>query len=198
MELNLDHYLDSGMEMNLEQPLTPGNDMDITLLCSDTTSRPRTPQPSGCQRRRLATENLKYYAITIVNIKSNINALRINGLTDESSYIWKENLTRLADYTHLQETTPFERRLTKLYYPTAVLPFYQQNRPLKLPWPTALALTDNYVIAPNQPAKCESQHSSRILDLHPSPITAFDFIACTRCSVFTGAISRVNQNDFLL
>ncbi|GFR24576.1 hypothetical protein TNCT_457221 [Trichonephila clavata] len=105
MELNLDHYLDSGMEMNLEQPPTSGNDMDVTLLCSDTASRPGTSQPSGCQRRRLATENLKYYAITIESIKSNINALRFNGLTDESNYIWKENHTRQADYTHLQEIT---------------------------------------------------------------------------------------------
>ncbi|GFQ84951.1 hypothetical protein TNCT_659571 [Trichonephila clavata] len=118
MELNLDHYLDSGMKMNLEQPLTPGNDMDITLLCSDTTSQPGTPQPSGCQRRRLATEILKYYAITIDNIKSNINALQINGLTDESSYIWKENLARLADYIHLQEITaiPFSLPHSFIYF----------------------------------------------------------------------------------
>ncbi|GFX68823.1 hypothetical protein TNCV_3865221 [Trichonephila clavipes] len=67
-------------------------------------SRPGTPHLTNCEQMKILARNIKYYTITIENIKANIRSLKLHGLKDEDCHIMKEHLQRLDNYTAPQRT----------------------------------------------------------------------------------------------
>ncbi|GFY54227.1 hypothetical protein TNIN_19821 [Trichonephila inaurata madagascariensis] len=71
------------MALNLD--LKNDNGMDLSLPSSNNTSRSGAPQETNRERlQALATDIKKFAIIIIENFKSTINALRLNGITNES------------------------------------------------------------------------------------------------------------------
>ncbi|GFU83060.1 hypothetical protein TNCV_65301 [Trichonephila clavipes] len=104
MDINLDNQLTTGNEITSEQQPN-GNEMDQSLPPSPGISLPGTPLLTNCQRRHQLAQDIKYYTITMENLKFNIKSRRINGLLDESSHIMKEHHQRLANYSSLHQIT---------------------------------------------------------------------------------------------
>ncbi|GFS41251.1 hypothetical protein TNIN_193491 [Trichonephila inaurata madagascariensis] len=69
------------MALNLD--LKSDNGMDLSLPSPNNTSQSETPQKTNCERLQTLTTDIKKFAIIIENFKSIINALRLNGITDE-------------------------------------------------------------------------------------------------------------------
>ncbi|GFV06114.1 hypothetical protein TNCV_3144021 [Trichonephila clavipes] len=57
---------------------------------------------------KILARNIKYYTITIENIKANMRSLKLHGLNDEDCHIMKEHLQRLDNYTALNALTVSE------------------------------------------------------------------------------------------
>ncbi|GFU02347.1 hypothetical protein TNCV_1238431 [Trichonephila clavipes] len=71
-------------------------------------SHPGTPHLTNCEQRRILARNIKFYTITIENMKSNLISLRLNGLTNDSCHIMKEHHQRLDNYIALNALTVSE------------------------------------------------------------------------------------------
>ncbi|GFY40520.1 hypothetical protein TNIN_134221 [Trichonephila inaurata madagascariensis] len=69
------------MALNLD--LKSDNGMDLSLPSPNNTSQSETPQKTNCERLQTLTTDIKKFVIIIENFKSIINALRLNGITDE-------------------------------------------------------------------------------------------------------------------
>ncbi|GFY43413.1 hypothetical protein TNIN_190391 [Trichonephila inaurata madagascariensis] len=70
------------MALNLDLKNDKGT--DLSLPSSNNTSQSGTPQETNCERLQALATDIKKFAIILENFKSTINALRINGITDES------------------------------------------------------------------------------------------------------------------
>ncbi|GFW84555.1 uncharacterized protein TNCV_457361 [Trichonephila clavipes] len=81
--------------------------------CAAHDSRPGTPHLTNCEQRKILARNMKFYTITIENIKANIRSLKLHGLTDEDCHIMKEHVQRLDNYTALNELTVVIKGLPK-------------------------------------------------------------------------------------
>ncbi|GFU12819.1 hypothetical protein TNCV_5047631 [Trichonephila clavipes] len=99
--MDLDNELNNGMDDNDEST-------DTEQLPPHDDSRPGTPHLSNCEQRRVLARNIKYYTITIENLKANIRSLRLHGLTNDNCHIMKEHHQRLDNYTALNELTVSE------------------------------------------------------------------------------------------
>ncbi|GFS35792.1 hypothetical protein TNIN_133651 [Trichonephila inaurata madagascariensis] len=72
--------------------------MDLLLPSSNNTSRSGTPEDPNCERLQAIATDMKKFVIIIENIKSVINALRLNGRKDEN------HLTRADNFCEIQLT----------------------------------------------------------------------------------------------
>ncbi|GFU83038.1 hypothetical protein TNCV_65091 [Trichonephila clavipes] len=122
MDINLDNQLTTGNEITSEQQPNR-NEMDQSLPPSPGISRPKTPLLTIFQRKQQLAQDIKYYTITMENLKSNIKSRRINGLLDESSHIMKEHHQRLANYSSIHQITVSE--LTSL--PNCEIPDFAEH-----------------------------------------------------------------------
>ncbi|GFT68373.1 hypothetical protein TNCV_659701 [Trichonephila clavipes] len=87
------------MALNLD--LKNDNGMDLSLPSSNNTSQSGTPQETNCERLQALATNIKKFAIIIKNFKSIINALRLNGIMDESDPTLTDNFQSLVHYGEL-------------------------------------------------------------------------------------------------
>ncbi|GFY53721.1 hypothetical protein TNIN_490031 [Trichonephila inaurata madagascariensis] len=69
--------------------------MDLSLPSSNNTSRSGTPEDPNCERLQAIATDMKKFAIILENIKSMINALRLNGRTDENDRILADNFCEI-------------------------------------------------------------------------------------------------------
>ncbi|GFU99384.1 nucleic-acid-binding protein from transposon X-element [Trichonephila clavipes] len=99
-DMDLDIELTNEMDNNDDRHPT---DNEQPLHQDD--SRPGTPHLTNCEQMKILARNIKYYTITIENLKANIRSLKLHGLTDEDCHIMKEHLQRLDNYTALNALT---------------------------------------------------------------------------------------------
>ncbi|GFU97667.1 hypothetical protein TNCV_4455531 [Trichonephila clavipes] len=103
-EMDLDIELINGLDNHDDRHPTPVNEQPLPI----DDSRPGTPHLTNCEQRKILARNMKFYTITIENIKANIRSLKLHGLTDEDCHIMKEHVQRLDNYTALNELTVSE------------------------------------------------------------------------------------------
>ncbi|GFW95109.1 hypothetical protein TNCV_1497481 [Trichonephila clavipes] len=103
-EMDLDIELINGLDNHDDRHPTPVNEQPLPV----DDSRPGTPHLTNCEQRKILARNMKFYTITIENIKANIRSLKLHGLTDEDCHIMKEHVQRLDNYTALNELTVSE------------------------------------------------------------------------------------------
>ncbi|GFU87679.1 hypothetical protein TNCV_2936011 [Trichonephila clavipes] len=103
-EMDLDIELINGLDNHDSRLPTPVNEQPLPT----DDSRPGTPHLTNCEQRKILARNIKYYTITIENIKANIRSLKLHGLNDEDCHIMKEHVQRLDNYTALNELTVSE------------------------------------------------------------------------------------------
>ncbi|GFT18624.1 probable RNA-directed DNA polymerase from transposon BS [Trichonephila clavipes] len=99
----LDTELTNGMDNNDDR-----HPMENEPPLPQDDSRPGTPHLTNCEQMKILARNIKYYTITIENIKANIRSLKLHGLNDEDCHIMKEHLQRLDNYTALNALTVSE------------------------------------------------------------------------------------------
>ncbi|GFS61111.1 hypothetical protein TNCV_4956161 [Trichonephila clavipes] len=111
----MSEILDLTPAMDLDTELTNGMDnnddrhpMENEPPLPQDDSRPGTPHLTNCEQMKILARNIKYYTITIENIKANIRSLKLHGLNDEDCHIMKEHLQRLDNYTALNALTVSE------------------------------------------------------------------------------------------
>ncbi|GFS64103.1 hypothetical protein TNCV_3944831 [Trichonephila clavipes] len=88
------------MALNLN--LKNDNGMDLSLPSSNNTSPSGTPQETNCERLKVIVTDIQKFAIIIENMKSMINALRLNGVTEESDPTLVDNFQSLVHYGEIQ------------------------------------------------------------------------------------------------
>ncbi|GFW10570.1 hypothetical protein TNCV_893651 [Trichonephila clavipes] len=101
--MDLDTELTNGMDNNDDR-----HPMENEPPLPQDDSRPGTPHLTNCEQMKILARNIKYYTITIENIKANIRSLKLHGLNDEDCHIMKEHLQRLDNYTALNALTVSE------------------------------------------------------------------------------------------
>ncbi|GFT45938.1 hypothetical protein TNCV_3535231 [Trichonephila clavipes] len=95
------------------------NGMDLSLTSSNKTSQSGTPQETNCERLQALATNIKKFAIIIGNFKSTINALRLNGIMDESDLTLTDNIRNLVHYGELHQLAVSE---FSSHLPPVILP----------------------------------------------------------------------------
>ncbi|GFW47036.1 hypothetical protein TNCV_3486481 [Trichonephila clavipes] len=101
--MDLDTELTNGMDNNDDR-----HPMENEPPLPQDDSRPGTPHLTNCEQMKILARNIKYYTITIENIKANMRSLKLHGLNDEDCHIMKEHLQRLDNYTALNALTVSE------------------------------------------------------------------------------------------
>ncbi|GFU82427.1 hypothetical protein TNCV_2963131 [Trichonephila clavipes] len=94
---------------NLIEPIPAGTAMDQSLP----PSRPGTPQPSICKRKKECVELIDFYTSSIEFIKASLRHLQGKKPTDSLNdchldHIYNEHEQRLSDYTRLLDLTVSE------------------------------------------------------------------------------------------
>ncbi|GFX93114.1 RNA-directed DNA polymerase from mobile element jockey [Trichonephila clavipes] len=98
--MDLDTELTNGMDNNDDR-----HPMENEPPLPQDDSPPRNSHLTNCEQMKILARNIKYYTITIENIKANIGSLKLHGLNDEDCHIMKEHLQRLDNYTALNALT---------------------------------------------------------------------------------------------
>ncbi|GFX25663.1 hypothetical protein TNCV_1205411 [Trichonephila clavipes] len=86
LEMDLDIELINGLDNHDDRHPTPVNEQPLPI----DDSRPGTPHLTNCEQRKILARNMKFYTITIENIKANIRSLKLHGLTDEDCHTHHE------------------------------------------------------------------------------------------------------------